>query len=57
MVGGKVCQHFAVEIDVVFVKFPHKFRIGHTMLSGGSFDTDYPKRAEITLFGFKIGTG
>ena len=49
VIHGKVCQHFAVETDVLLGKFTHKLRVRQTVLTCGSVDSLDPKSAEIAL--------
>ena len=49
MVHGQVCQHFAVELNVLCIEGSHKFRIRHAVLSGAGIDALNPQGAEVAL--------
>ena len=51
VIHGKVCQHFAVETDVLLGEFTHKLRIREAVLTCGSVDSLDPESAEIALLG------
>ena len=57
VVHGQICQHFAVEFDLVGFDFSHKLAVGHTVCSGTSINSGDPKRSEVSFFGFSVAVG
>ena len=49
MVDGKVCKHFPVDTDLLFIESGYQTRIGDVVQPCSSIDTGDPQRAKLAL--------
>ncbi len=54
VVEGEICEHLAVQADILLCQSTDELRVVHAVLTGCGVYTLDPKRAEITFFGFTV---